>query len=103
MLGTLPNFVLRVNPSASGTSRSATTLPVAATTALQGLRYTGRLVAGQSVLINEAAGGVGSFAVQIAKALGAEVTGVCSTGNVELVRSLGAWRAAKKPRPAGCP
>lgn len=65
------------------------TLPVA-TTALQGLRDAGRVLPGQSVLINGAAGGVGTFAVQIAKAFGAEVTGVCSSGNVELVRSLGA-------------
>lgn len=70
----------------------AATLPVSATTALQGLRDAGRLQAGQSVLINGAAGGVGTFAVQIAKALGAEVTGVCSAGNVALVRSLGADR-----------
>ena len=67
----------------------AATLPVA-TTALQGLRDAGQLQPGQSVLINGAAGGVGTFAVQIAKAMGAEVTGVCSARNVELVRSLGA-------------
>jgi NADPH:quinone reductase-like Zn-dependent oxidoreductase len=68
----------------------AACLPVSATTALQGLRDAGGLQAGQSVLINGAAGGVGTFAVQLAAQLGAEVTGVCSGRNVELVRSLGA-------------
>lgn len=68
----------------------AAVVPMAAATALQGLRDKGRLVAGQHVLINGAAGGVGTFAVQIAAAMGAEVTGVCSTRNVEMVRSLGA-------------
>ncbi len=65
---------------------------VAAMTALQGMRDKGGLQPGQSVLINGAAGGVGTFAVQIAKALGASATGVCSTRNVEKVRSLGADR-----------
>jgi NADPH:quinone reductase-like Zn-dependent oxidoreductase len=63
---------------------------VAGLTAIQGLRDKGKLRPGQKVLINGAAGGVGTFAVQIAKALGADVTGVCSTRNVDLVRSIGA-------------
>jgi NADPH:quinone reductase-like Zn-dependent oxidoreductase len=64
--------------------------PVAGLTALQGLRTHGAVQPGERVLINGAAGGVGTFAVQIAKALGAHVTGVCSTGNLDMVRSLGA-------------
>ncbi|MEU4288155.1 NAD(P)-dependent alcohol dehydrogenase [Kribbella sp. NPDC026596] len=72
------------------TFEQAAAIPLAANTALIGLRDVARLQAGQHVLINGAAGGVGTFAVQLGKALGAEVTGVCSTRNVELVRSLGA-------------
>ncbi|MEV6211559.1 NAD(P)-dependent alcohol dehydrogenase [Kitasatospora sp. NPDC051914] len=72
------------------TFEQAAALPVSGCTALQALRDTGRLRAGQQVLVIGAAGGVGSYAVQLAKAMGAEVTGVCSTGKTEVVRSLGA-------------
>jgi len=75
---------------ASLTFAQAAAVPLAGTTALQSLRDAGRIEAGQKVLVNGAAGGVGTFAVQIAKAFGAEVTGVCSTPNVETVRSIGA-------------
>ena len=71
----------------------AAALPMAAVTALHAIRDSGRVESGQRVLVNGAAGGVGTFAVQIAAALGAEVTGVCSARNVELVRSLGAAQA----------
>lgn len=68
----------------------AATVPVSARTALQGLAHVAQVRPGHRVLINGASGGVGTFAVQIAKALGAEVTGVCSTRNADLIRSLGA-------------
>jgi len=74
------------------TFEQAASVPVAACTALQGLRDKGRIQPGQKVLINGAAGGVGTFAVQIAKWFGADVTGVCSTRNADMVRSIGADR-----------
>jgi NADPH:quinone reductase-like Zn-dependent oxidoreductase len=86
----IPHDAAVVKKPANVTFEQAASVPVAALTALQGLRDKARLQAGQQVLINGAAGGVGTFAVQIAKAYGAEVTGVCSTRNVELVRSIGA-------------
>ncbi len=72
------------------TFEQAASLPIAAITALQALRDKGKVEPGQKVLINGASGGVGTFAVQIAKSFGADVTGVCSTRNVDMVRSLGA-------------
>ena len=72
------------------TFEQAASVPVAAVTALQGLRDKGRIQPGQTVLINGASGGVGTFAVQIAKSFGADVTGVSSTRNLDLVRSIGA-------------
>ncbi|WP_405495555.1 NAD(P)-dependent alcohol dehydrogenase [Streptomyces sp. NBC_00096] len=80
------------------TFEQAAALPLAGNTALMGLRDLGRVQPGQKVLVNGASGGVGTFAVQIAKALGAEVTGVCSTRNAELVRSLGADRVVDYSR-----
>ena len=81
--------VLVVKPHDVSFEQAASS-PIAALTALQGLRDKGRIQAGQKVLINGAAGGVGTFAVQIAKSFGADVTGVCSTRNVDMVRSIGA-------------
>jgi NADPH:quinone reductase-like Zn-dependent oxidoreductase len=72
------------------TFEQAASAPIAGLTALQALRDKGRVQSGQKVLINGGAGGVGTYAVQIAKSFGAEVTGVCSSGNVEMVRSIGA-------------
>jgi NADPH:quinone reductase-like Zn-dependent oxidoreductase len=79
-----------VRKPAKVTFDQAASAPVAALTALQGLRDKGRIQQGQKVLINGAAGGVGTFAVQMAKSFAANVTGVCSTTNVDMVRSIGA-------------
>ncbi|NUK50227.1 NAD(P)-dependent alcohol dehydrogenase [Streptomyces lunaelactis] len=86
-----PDDVVEPKP-ANLTFEQAAALPLAGNTALMGLRDLGRVQPGQTVLVNGASGGVGTFAVQIAKAFGAEVTGVCSTRNVDLVRSVGADR-----------
>ena len=85
-----PAFATLARKPANVTFEQAAAVPIAALTALQALRDQGRLRSGQKVLINGASGGVGTFAVEIAKALGAEVTGVCSTHNVEMVREIGA-------------
>jgi NADPH:quinone reductase-like Zn-dependent oxidoreductase len=79
-----------VHKPASLTFEEAAAIPTSALAALHGLRDAGRLEPGQRVLINGASGGVGTFAIQIAKALGAEVTAVCSARNADLVRALGA-------------
>ena len=87
----VPENALALKPTTLSFEEAAA-MPMAATTALQGLRDEGRIQAGQKVLINGASGGVGTFAVQIAKAFGAEVTAVCSTRNLDLARTLGADR-----------
>jgi len=85
----VPDGLVEQKP-ANLTFEQAAAMPLAANTALMGLRDLARVQPGQHVLINGASGGVGTFAVQIAKSMGAEVTGVCSTRNTDLVRSLGA-------------
>jgi NADPH:quinone reductase-like Zn-dependent oxidoreductase len=85
----MPGKALAIKPR-NVTFEQAAAVPMAGLTALQGLRDYGELQRGKRVLINGASGGIGTFAVQIAKAFGADVTGVCSARNVEMVRGIGA-------------
>jgi NADPH:quinone reductase-like Zn-dependent oxidoreductase len=94
-LGTFAEYVCSIEDAlalkpANMTFEQAAAVPLAAFTALQGLRDKGQIRAGQKVLINGASGGVGTFAVQIAKSFGTEVTGVCNTSKVDITRSIGA-------------
>lgn len=89
---TIPESHAMAHKPASVSFEEAAAIPIAAETALQALRDKGGLQAGQTVLINGASGGVGTYAVQLARSFGAKVTGVCSTRNLELVRALGADR-----------
>jgi NADPH:quinone reductase-like Zn-dependent oxidoreductase len=97
----VPESILAMKP-ANLTFEEAAAVPQAATVALQGLRDKGQIEPGKKVLINGASGGIGSFAVQIAKSFGAEVTGVCSTRNLDMVRSIGADRVIDYTREDFC-
>ena len=92
-----PERTLAIKPD-NVSFEQAASAPIAGLTALQGLRDQGKIHAGLNVLINGAAGGVGTFAVQLAKSFGAEVTGVCSTRNVEMIRAIGADQAVDYTR-----